>query len=217
LDTTRASALHQHRPVGGRGSLATISLAALAALAFFVSTALPYLLLDPAFLSPYEPRRFWLLAHVACGGVALLTGPIQLWLGITSRTQRLHRRLGRAYVTAVATGVGVYCRYWLTRQPEPYQAIRRVDGSLIGFVANVILEAVTPEDAAADPAVARAIFYAERRGPMEHWHGASPTTAMTHIGSRSSSMGRLSIGWSTSARSNTRDAGVNRGSGWPVS
>jgi hypothetical protein len=73
MDTTHASVLHQHRPVGGRGSLATISLAALVAFGFFVAVALPYLLLDPAVLARYEPRRAWLLLHVAAGGVALLT------------------------------------------------------------------------------------------------------------------------------------------------
>ena len=36
---------------------------------------------------------------------------------------------------------------------------------MIGFVANLRLEAVTPEDLAADPAVARAVAHAERHGP----------------------------------------------------
>jgi uncharacterized membrane protein len=81
-----------------------ISLIALVALGFFVSVALPYLLLDPAVLARYEPRRAWLLIHVAAGAVALLTGPIQLWLGIGDRAAHVHRRLGVAYVTAVAIG-----------------------------------------------------------------------------------------------------------------
>jgi DNA-binding winged helix-turn-helix (wHTH) protein len=56
-------------------------------------------------------------------------------------------------------------RYWLTRQPGAFQAIRRVGGGSIGFVANLSLQAATAEDAAADPAVARALLYAERHGP----------------------------------------------------
>ena len=58
-------------------------------------------------------------------------------------------------------------RYWLTRQPEAFRAVRRVDGRVIGFVANLTLEAATPEDARADPAIARVIDYAERHGPPQ--------------------------------------------------
>jgi hypothetical protein len=56
-------------------------------------------------------------------------------------------------------------RYWSTRQPEAFRAIRSVNGDLIGFVANLALETVTPEDTAADPAIARAIGYANRLAP----------------------------------------------------
>jgi uncharacterized membrane protein len=82
----------------------TLSVAALVALGFFVSVALPYLLLDPAVLARYEPRRAWLLIHVAAGGVALLTGPVQLWLGISGGAPHAHRRLGLTYVAAIAAG-----------------------------------------------------------------------------------------------------------------
>jgi len=104
MDTAQVSLLQHSPSVGGRASLATIAVAALIALGFFVSVALPYLLLDPAVLARYEPRRAWLLVHVAAGGVALLTGPVQLWLGISNRAMRVHRRLGILYVTAVAVG-----------------------------------------------------------------------------------------------------------------
>ena len=80
-----------------------LSIAALAALAFFVTTALPYLLLDPGVLARYASRRGWVLVHIAAGGVALLTGPVQLWLGISGRGTRFHRWLGRIYVAHVAT------------------------------------------------------------------------------------------------------------------
>ena len=104
MNATQASVLPQSRRVGGWRTFATISLAALIALGFFGSVALPYLLLDPAVLARYEPRRAWLLVHVAAGGVALLTGPVQLWLGISGRAIGVHRRLGLAYVIAVAIG-----------------------------------------------------------------------------------------------------------------
>jgi uncharacterized membrane protein len=40
--------------------------------------------------------------HISAGAAALLTGPVQLWLGLSQRTGRVHRRLGTAYVTSVA-------------------------------------------------------------------------------------------------------------------
>jgi DNA-binding winged helix-turn-helix (wHTH) protein len=55
-------------------------------------------------------------------------------------------------------------RYWLTRQPEAFRAVRQVGGGLIGFAANLSLDAVPPEDTAADPAIERAILYMERHG-----------------------------------------------------
>ena len=56
-------------------------------------------------------------------------------------------------------------RYWLMRQPEAFQAIRRVGGGLIGFVANLNLQAVTADDVAVDPAVERVMQCADRHGP----------------------------------------------------
>ena len=41
----------------------------------------------------------------------------------------------------------------------------------------------------------------------KHWHGASPTTAMTHIAIQEASTARSSIGWSMSA---TNSIGVER-------
>ena len=104
MERHQAQVLESPQQSDNRWSLAAISIAAIAAVGFFVSVALPYLLLDPAVLSRYEPRRAWLLVHVAAGGIALLTGPIQLWLGIRARAMRVHRRLGLAYVSAVAIG-----------------------------------------------------------------------------------------------------------------
>ena len=78
--------------------------AALLAVVFLGKAALPYLLLDPTALAPYASRRLWLLTHIAAGVIALLTGPVQLWLGAGARTPRVHRRLGRVYVASVAVG-----------------------------------------------------------------------------------------------------------------
>ena len=46
----------------------------------------------------------WLLLHIASGTSALLTGPIQLWLGLGRRHMGVHRRFGLAYLASVATG-----------------------------------------------------------------------------------------------------------------
>lgn len=104
MNAAHTSVLAQPRRAGRWSTVVTLSLAALIALGFFISVALPYLLLDPAVLARYEPRRAWLLVHVAAGGVALLAGPVQLWLGISGAARHVHRRLGLTYVTAIAVG-----------------------------------------------------------------------------------------------------------------
>ena len=93
-----------------------MSLATLVAIGFFVGFALPYLMLDPEALARYSPRRGWLLLHIAGGAVALLTGPLQLWLGLTRRSMPAHRRLGLAYVTSV--GIGAVAAFYLAAHTD---------------------------------------------------------------------------------------------------
>ena len=62
-------------------------------------------------------------------------------------------------------GSAAIARYWLTRQPDAFFMIRRVGGDVIGLVANLNLQDVTPDDIAADPAVAHAVTYAEQHAP----------------------------------------------------
>jgi uncharacterized membrane protein len=70
---------------------------------FIAGAALPYFLaITPEQYNEYWPRRWWLLLHITTGIVALLSGPIQLWLGITDRRPHLHRRLGLVYVSSIA-------------------------------------------------------------------------------------------------------------------
>ena len=74
-------------------------------LVLLASTAvalLPYLLSSEYGSDTYAGRRGWLLVHIAGGAVALLTGPPQLWLGLTDRTATLHRLVGLTYISAVA-------------------------------------------------------------------------------------------------------------------
>ena len=111
MDTSHVAGFAPSRPAGSRLTLITIGAAALAAIGFFLNTALPYLLQDGTAMARYDSRRGWLLLHVASGAVALLIGPLQLWLGVNRRAMWLHRRLGLTYVTSV--GVGAIAAFYL--------------------------------------------------------------------------------------------------------
>ena len=79
-------------------------LASLLALFFLIVFALPYLLFDAEVLARFAGRRGWVLAHVAGGTVALMVGPVQLWLGARRQRLELHRVLGIVYLAAVLLG-----------------------------------------------------------------------------------------------------------------
>jgi hypothetical protein len=85
-----------------RTALVVLSLVFLAGAVFVVLAALPYFALNEAQFDRYWTRRWWLLAHISTGMVALLSGPFQLWLGISDQRPGLHRRLGYIYMTAIA-------------------------------------------------------------------------------------------------------------------
>jgi hypothetical protein len=100
--------------VPGIGSKTLIALAAFAAIVFIVVAAWPYrAMLGPQdaaqqalqdFQFQYWPRRGWLLTHISFGLIALLTGPVQLWLGLHNVKMEVHRRLGLVYLAAVVIG-----------------------------------------------------------------------------------------------------------------
>ncbi len=114
MNGSHTAAVSQPRPAPGRPGLVTISIAALLAIVFFVDVALPYLTLNQEAMARYWPKRWWLLAHIGFGAVALLAGPVQLWLGVSRRWVRMHRRLGLAYVTSV--GVSSLAAFALAAQ-----------------------------------------------------------------------------------------------------
>jgi hypothetical protein len=105
-------------PASARPSRAVgvvLVLALLAAILFVAVAALPYLsflvsddtargALDAGRFDAYSPRRAWLLVHIAGGLVAILSGPVQLWLGISDRRMDLHRKLGLVYIGGVTVG-----------------------------------------------------------------------------------------------------------------
>jgi len=103
--------------------LSLIGVAAFLALGFWIIVALPYFRFDPEHFGPYPglfwPRRYPLLLHILGGTVALLAGPLQLWLGETRRQLGWHRTLGKVYVSGV--GVGAVGAFYLalTTPAEP--------------------------------------------------------------------------------------------------
>jgi hypothetical protein len=94
------------RPVvrSRRGTAVLLSLTALAAVVFVAGAAVPYFLSSSYGPPEYAPRRAWLLLHIVGGMIALLTGPVQLWLGLSDRGMDWHRRMGIGYMTGVAIG-----------------------------------------------------------------------------------------------------------------
>jgi hypothetical protein len=99
----------------GRGVAALIGVALLMAVFFVAVVALPYFTflfsdtpgeyIDEQLFGLYFPKRGWLLLHILGGMLALLAGPVQLWLGLSDRRMDLHRRLGMAYIAGIALGV----------------------------------------------------------------------------------------------------------------
>ena len=87
-----------------------VVLSGLLALVFWASAAVPYFGLNRETFGPfpdlYWPRRYPLLLHIVGGSVALLLGPVLLWLGETRQRLGLHRSLGFGYLTGVVVGAG---------------------------------------------------------------------------------------------------------------
>jgi hypothetical protein len=94
-----------------RGLLTVLCVVGLAGIFFIAVAALPYYRLDPNNFQTYWPRRWWLLTHITGGIVALMAGPVQLWLGLTDRRPALHRQLGLIYMSAVL--VSAIAAYYL--------------------------------------------------------------------------------------------------------
>ena len=82
-----------------------------AGIAWFLATdAAVYLDYGPEkYTDYYWPRRAGLIFHVSAGALALTVGLLQIFLGLSGRTRRLHRVLGRVYLGAVLVGVSASC------------------------------------------------------------------------------------------------------------
>jgi hypothetical protein len=96
-----------------------------AAVVYFVQhNVLRYVHYDAQTYGGFWPRRDGLVAHVAGRVIAVSVGLGQLWLGLTGRTGRLHRRLGQVYGAAVRVGSAGGFDLALTIDPKlaPYAA-----------------------------------------------------------------------------------------------
>src|SRR5262245_5688970 len=89
-----------------RGNILVLGLPSVIALSYLYSFAFTYLTAEPGQFGIYRQRYDWLYIHVVAGIVALLLGPVQLWLGLNRRTAIPHQILGIAYVSGVAAGSG---------------------------------------------------------------------------------------------------------------
>jgi uncharacterized membrane protein len=101
-----ATAISRTGAVRRRPKLAMLLIGAAAVVVWYLWRFVsPYASVDPAYYDYLWPWRYALWTHLAGGVVALLVGPIQLWLGLTRRHLRLHRALGRVYLGAAALGL----------------------------------------------------------------------------------------------------------------
>jgi len=83
---------------------------AVVALWFLNSFAFQYLTVDRDRYGIYWARQEWLYVHIIAGGLALLLGPLQFWLGLNRREIFVHRIIGAAYVLCamVSASAGLY-------------------------------------------------------------------------------------------------------------
>ncbi len=81
-----------------------LSLSLLIAIGFILLFAVPYFYgrgnASEAFVD--SGRLSWLLAHIGTAMVALLIGPVQLWMGLSGKALPTHRVLGFIYISAIA-------------------------------------------------------------------------------------------------------------------
>jgi uncharacterized membrane protein len=69
----------------------------------------------------YGPFKWWLLPHGVAGACAIFLGPLQFSDRLRQRFRKLHRVVGRIYVTAafILAPLGVYLEYFDERSGAP--------------------------------------------------------------------------------------------------
>jgi hypothetical protein len=106
----------RENPMQARGNIVVLGLPTAAALWFLYAYAMPYVGVDAGQLGIYQAKHDWLYAHIIAGTVALLAGPVQLWLGLNRRAPLVHRILGVLYVLAV--GVSGTAAFYLATHTD---------------------------------------------------------------------------------------------------
>lgn len=96
----------QERTSAARSGLAWLGWALVAGMAaYFFFTSVPnYFHYDPAHYYYYWPKRWWLIAHIGGGSLALSMGLLQFSSTIRRRFIKAHRWMGRLYLIGVLVG-----------------------------------------------------------------------------------------------------------------
>jgi len=83
----------------------------------------------------YHPFRWWLLPHGIAGACAILLGPLQFSDRLRQRFTKLHRVVGRIYITGalVLAPLGAYIQYFNERNggPRSFTIAAGVDAVLL--------------------------------------------------------------------------------------
>ncbi|HEY4381638.1 MAG TPA: DUF2306 domain-containing protein [Acidobacteriaceae bacterium] len=84
---------------------------------FYVTTIPNYFHWDAGHYAQYWPNRWWLVAHVGGGSLALILGPFQFSTMLRKRFVQVHRWMGRLYLAGILVGsVGaIYMGLWVSR------------------------------------------------------------------------------------------------------
>lgn len=68
---------------------------------FILNDALPYFGLDEGVFGRFWIMKWPLVGHISGGLIALIVGPFQFWDGFRNRYLKIHRWMGRLYLTGI--------------------------------------------------------------------------------------------------------------------
>jgi uncharacterized membrane protein len=89
----------------------------------------------------YHPFRWWLLPHGVAGACAILLGPLQFSDRLRQRYTKIHRVLGRIYITGalVLAPLGAYIQFFQERMgaPRSFSIAALVDAILLMLTTSI--------------------------------------------------------------------------------
>ncbi|RIW18251.1 DUF2306 domain-containing protein [Algoriphagus lacus] len=71
---------------------------------FVLNDALPYFGLEEEVFGRFWRMKWPLIGHISGGLIALVLGPFQFWAGFRNRYLKVHRWMGRLYLTGILIG-----------------------------------------------------------------------------------------------------------------